>query len=72
MIGTVEILSIPASCNLLVRMNQNNSGREAYAGKMMVWRIILQDGSAGMSTVSVPVHGAPPTKVLSLVDVQHR
>ena len=38
----------------------------------MVWRIILQEGLAGMSTVSLPVQGAPPTNGLSLVEVQQR
>lgn len=38
----------------------------------MVWRIILQRVSWGMATVSEPVQGAPPTKLLSLVDVQQR
>lgn len=38
----------------------------------MVWRIILQDLEAGMSTVSDPVQGAPPTKGLSVYEVQQR
>lgn len=41
-------------------------------GKMMVWRIILHLVSCGIPTVSEPVQGAPPTKLLSLVDVQQR
>ena len=45
---------------------------KTYVGKMMVWRIILQRVSCGIPTVSVPLQGAPPTKGVSLVDVQQR
>jgi hypothetical protein len=41
-------------------------------GKMMVWRMSLHLGSLGMATVSLPVQGAPPTKVDSEGEVQHR
>lgn len=43
-----------------------------YAGKMMVCLIILHFGSEGISTVSFPEQGAPPTKVFSFGDVQQR
>jgi len=39
---------------------------------MMVWRMSLHFGSFGMATVSEPVQGAPPTNVLSELDVQQR
>jgi hypothetical protein len=43
-----------------------------YVGKMKDWRISLHLGSLGMATVSLPEHGAPPTKLLSEAEVQHR
>lgn len=39
---------------------------------MMVCRMSLHLGPLGMATVSLPVQGAPPIKVFSLVEVQHR
>lgn len=46
--------------------------KAAYAGKMMVCRIIWQFEPDGISTVSEPEHGAPPTNWSSLAEVQHR
>lgn len=43
-----------------------------YAGKMMVCRIIWQLEPIGISTVSEPEHGAPPTNWSSFGEVQHR
>lgn len=43
-----------------------------YAGKMMVCRIIWQFDPLGTSTVSEPVHGAPPTNWSSFGEVQQR
>lgn len=46
--------------------------KATYAGKMMVCRIIWQFEPDGISTVSDPVHGAPPTNWSSFGEVQHR
>lgn len=43
-----------------------------YAGKMIVCRIIWQFEPEGISTVSEPEHGAPPTNWSSVGEVQHR
>ncbi len=81
-VRAVQVLSIPASkvslsvTRLPYRDDNVKLGgwgrRETYVGKMIVWRIILQDGLAGISTVSEPVQGAPPTKGVSVVLVQQR
>jgi hypothetical protein len=71
-IWTIEVPAIPATNKLCKLVNARKEESEAYVGKMMVWRIIWQLLAMGMSTVSVPEQGAPPTKVLSFVDVQQR
>lgn len=75
----VKVLAIPASAVFWVRIlarktekKRTVGKRNTYVGKMMVWRIILHEGSAGMSTVSLPVQGAPPTNWLWFVEVQQR
>lgn len=69
MIFAVEVGSVPASSSV-----SRDREREVCtdAGKMMVCRIILQEGSAGISTVSWPVQGAPPMNVFSSEAVQQR
>lgn len=50
---------------------EGSRGLGTYAGKMMVCRIIWQFDPLGTSTVSEPVHGAPPTNWSSFGEVQH-
>lgn len=46
--------------------------KATYAGKMRVCRIIWQFEPDGISTVSEPEQGAPPTNWSSFDEVQHR
>jgi hypothetical protein len=73
MIWTIEVLAIPATnCSCKPLIQEKGKWYKTYVGKIMVWRIILHVVDIGMSTVSLPEQGAPPTNVFSFVEVQQR
>lgn len=79
-VRAVEVLAIPTSREGMISLLFISCSHVervigclgTYAGKMMVCRIIWQFDPLGTSTVSEPVHGAPPTNWSSFGEVQQR
>jgi len=74
-VGAVEVLAIPTTVDSTLASDTASHKLvigKTYVGKIIVWRTILHWGLAGISTVSDPEQGAPPTNWLSFVEVQQR